>query len=178
MMNTNEDETIELAEHSIENGVRQGARGRYADAIKTFDQAVVACLKFKGDSDAVRLLAARALGNKGAASGDFNRNSEAVKCYDAAILIYEQMAEQNSSARLMVDQAVSVTLFASGLLLTGPFYSQPKVSRAGCPLLDIVECSPGRLLDRNRQTTPDGRLSGSAILPTQAAGLVASSLRY
>ena len=107
-MNTNEDETIELAERSIKNGVRQGTRGRYADAIKTFDQAVVACLKFKGDSDAVRLLAARALGNKGAALGDFDRNSEAVKCYDAAILIYEQLAEQNSSAGLMADQAVSV----------------------------------------------------------------------
>ena len=54
-MNTNEDETIELAERSIKNGVRQGTRGRYTDAIKTFDQAVMACLKFKGDSDAVRL---------------------------------------------------------------------------------------------------------------------------
>jgi hypothetical protein len=37
MMNTNEDEPIELAEHSIENGVRQGTRGRYAGATKTFD---------------------------------------------------------------------------------------------------------------------------------------------
>ena len=63
-MNTNEDETIELAERSIKNGVRQGTRGRYADAIKTFDQAVVACLKFKGDSDAVRLLAAGRLATK------------------------------------------------------------------------------------------------------------------
>jgi tetratricopeptide (TPR) repeat protein len=90
-MNTNEDETIELAERSIKNGVRQGTHGRYADAIKTFDQAAVACLKFKG-----------------AALGDFDRNSEAVKCYDAAILIYEQLAEQNSSAGLMADQAVSV----------------------------------------------------------------------
>ena len=178
-MNTNEDETIELAQRSIKNGIRQGTRGRYADAIKIFDRAVAACLTFKGDSDAVRLLAARALGNKGAALGDFNRNSEAVKCYDAAILIYEQLAEQNSSARPMADQAVSVTLLASGLLLTGLFYSQPKVSRARCPLLDRVECHLGRLLlGRNRQTTPGGRLSGSAISPTQAAGLVAFSLRY
>jgi len=178
MMNTNEDETVEWADHSIENGGRQGTRGRYADAIKTFDQAVVACLKFIGDSDAVRLLSARALGNKGAALGVFNRNSEAVKCCDAAILVYEQLAEQNSSARLMADQAVSVTLFASGLLLTGPFYSQPNVSRARCPLLGRVECRPGRLLDRTRKTTSDCRLSGSAISPTQAAGLIASSLRY
>ena len=69
------------------------------------------------------------------------------------------------------------TLFASGLLFTGPFYSQPEVSRSGCPLLDRVECRPGRLLDRIRQTTPGGRLSGGTVLPTQAAGLVASSLR-
>lgn len=70
------------------------------------------------------------------------------------------------------------TLFASGLLLTGPFYSRPRFSRARCPLIDRVECRPGRLLDRIRQTTPGGRLSGSAISPTQAAGFVASLLRY
>jgi hypothetical protein len=87
-------------------------------------------------------------------------------------------ASGGSAPRASNSVRAMATLLAGGLLLTGPFYSQPKVSRARCPLLDRVEYHPGRLLDRNRQTTPDGRLSGSAVSPTQEAGLVASSLRY
>jgi len=102
-MNTNGAETIELAERSIYNGIRQGTRGLYEDAINTFDRAVVACQTFNGDSYAMRLLAARALGNKGAALGDFERNSEAMACYDAAIAIYRQLAGQSGSSDLTVD---------------------------------------------------------------------------
>ena len=87
-------------------------------------------------------------------------------------------ASGGSAPRASNSVRATATLFASGLLRTGPFDGQPKVSGARLPLLDRVECHPGRLLDRNRQTAPGGRLSCSAVSPTQAAGLVASSLRY
>jgi tetratricopeptide (TPR) repeat protein len=107
-MDPNEAETIEMTERSIHDGIRQGTHGLCQDAIKTFDRALATCQTFKGDSSTVRLLVARALGNKGAALGDFERNSEAVKCYDAAILIYKQLAEQSGGPDLVADQAVSV----------------------------------------------------------------------
>jgi tetratricopeptide (TPR) repeat protein len=76
--------------------------------MKTFDQALAACLAFDGFSYRVRALTAWALGNKGAALGDSDRYPEALACYDAAILIYEQLAEQIPCAGLMADHAASV----------------------------------------------------------------------
>ena len=107
-MKPSEAETIELAESSIHDGITLGSRGLCNDAIEALEKAVVACQTFKGDSDAVRMLMARALGNKGAALGDLDRHAEAVECYDAAIAIYRQLAEQDRSATLVGDYAVSV----------------------------------------------------------------------
>jgi tetratricopeptide (TPR) repeat protein len=126
VMNTNEAETIELAERSIYNGIRQGTRGLYEDAINTFDRAVVACQTFN-DSYAVRLLAAWALGNKGAALGDFQRNSEAVACYDAAIAIYRQLAGQSGSSDLRWITKIDEALFPGRIM--ADFVQRPVENR-------------------------------------------------
>ena len=102
-----EAETIELAESSIHDGITLGSRGLCNDAIEALDKAVAACQNFKGHSDAVRMLMARALGNKGAALGDLDHHVEAVECYDAAIEIYRQLVERDHSAGLVGDYAVS-----------------------------------------------------------------------
>jgi len=99
---------IQLADRAIFRGISKGQRGLYQNAIEYFDQAIAACQSFKRNSHDVKLCLARALGNKGAALGDFDRNSEAVDCYTAAIAIYRQLAVQNSNPSLTVDEAVTV----------------------------------------------------------------------
>ena len=102
-----EAETIELAESSIHDGITLGSRGLCNDAIEALDKAVAVCQNFKGHSDAVTMLMAAALGNKGAALGDLDRLAEAVECYDAAIEIYRQLVKRDRSAGLVGDYAVS-----------------------------------------------------------------------
>ena len=107
-MNANEAKTIQLADRAIVRGISKGQRGLYQNAIEIFDQAIAACQSYKGKSFAVKRLLARALGNKGAALGDFGRNSEAVDCYTAAIAIYRHLAVKNGSPNLTADEAVTV----------------------------------------------------------------------
>lgn len=103
-----EAETIISAESFIDDGCKQASLGLFEDAAKTYDKAIEACKSFRGDSSVVKKLAAQALGNKGAAIGDFGRNLEAVECYDAAIFIYQQLAKHNNNSTLMANQAISI----------------------------------------------------------------------
>ena len=107
-MSTTETETIELAENFLRDGLTLGTRGLCDDALDSLDQAIVACETFKGDSFAVRTLAAQALSNKGAALGDLDRHKEAVKCYDAAIAIYRELSDQSDHEGLIANYAVAV----------------------------------------------------------------------
>ena len=90
MKNINKEETIELVESALNDGLTLGRRGLCEDALEALDQAIAACQAFKGDSYEVRMLTAQALGNKGASLGDMDRHKQALKCYDAAISIYLQ----------------------------------------------------------------------------------------
>lgn len=93
MKNTNKEETIELVESALSDGLTLGRRGLSEDALDALERAIAACHAFKGDSYEVRMLTAQALGNKGAALGDMERHKQALKCYDAAISIYLQEKE-------------------------------------------------------------------------------------
>jgi tetratricopeptide (TPR) repeat protein len=107
-----EPEIIEMMQSFIQDGITVGSRGLCNDAIEALDKAVLVFQTFKGHSEPVRMLAALALGNKGAALGDLDRHTEAVACYDAAIAIYQKLYRQFrghvDNATLVADYAVSV----------------------------------------------------------------------
>jgi tetratricopeptide (TPR) repeat protein len=103
-----ESEITEMMQSFIQDGITLGSRGLCNDAIEAFDKAVLACQTFKGHSEAVRMLAAYALGNKGAALGDLDRHAEAVASYDAAVAIYQKLYRRFGDAALVADYAVSV----------------------------------------------------------------------
>lgn len=92
-MNTQEEPNWQDVERQAVSLIDKGrlfeGLGKSKEALASFDKAVTICRPVTEKSDAVALVLAQALDNKGNALIDLERPAEAMPCYDEAIQVHE-----------------------------------------------------------------------------------------